>query len=64
MADVAARALDDYDAESQLREVEVQCAQWQRIELVMRASGIGRYRPEEDPDVGEGDLTDPFTRDT
>ncbi len=60
---VAARALDDYDAESHLREVEVQCAEWQRIELVMRVSGAGRYRPEDDPDVGKEDLADPFTQD-
>lgn len=62
--EVAARALDNYDAESHLREVEVQVAEWRRIELVMRVSGAGRYRPEDDPDVGEDDLKDPFTRDT
>lgn len=62
--EVAARALDDYDAESHLRTVEVECAEWPRIELVMRVSGAARYRPEDDPDVGEEDRTDPFTRDT
>lgn len=61
--EVAGRALDDYDAESHLRIVEVQLAEWQRVELVMRVSGAGRYRPEDDPDVSEDDLQDPFTRD-
>ncbi|MFF8391697.1 hypothetical protein [Cellulosimicrobium funkei] len=62
--EVSARALDDYDAESHLRQVEVQAAEWQRIELVMRVSGAGRYRPEDDPDVGENDLKNPFIQDS
>lgn len=61
--EVAARALDDYDAERHLREVEVQLTEWQRIEVTMRVSGSGRYRPENDPELDRDDLKNPFTRD-
>ncbi|WP_190093243.1 hypothetical protein [Streptomyces melanogenes] len=60
--EVAGRALDDYDAESYLPILDVKLGEWQRIELVMRGIGARRYRPEEDPDVGEDDLKDPFAR--
>lgn len=58
--EVAGRALDDYEAEEYLRIVEVQCAEWRRIELVMRVTGADRYRPEDDPDPTEDDLKDPI----
>lgn len=29
----------------------------------MRVSGARRYRPQDDPDLGEDDLQDPTTRD-
>ncbi|MEY9988031.1 hypothetical protein ABIE67_000063 [Streptomyces sp. V4I8] len=35
---------------------------WRRIELVMRVTGANRYRPEDDPDVGEDGLQNPFAR--
>ncbi|WP_414170946.1 hypothetical protein ACMATS_38105 (plasmid) [Streptoverticillium reticulum] len=58
--EVAGRALDDYDAEEHLRTVEVQCAEWQRIELVMRVTGAECYRPQDDPDLTEDDLKNPI----
>lgn len=62
--DVAGSALDDYTAEEYLRIVEAQYAEWRRIELVMRVTGANRYRPEDDPDVGEDGLQNPFARGT
>ncbi|MEU5436405.1 hypothetical protein AB0G73_23925 [Streptomyces sp. NPDC020719] len=58
--EVAARALDDYDAEAHLRILEVQLSEWQRVELVMRVSAADGYRPEDDPEVSEAELHDPF----
>ncbi|MCQ8775032.1 hypothetical protein [Streptomyces telluris] len=60
--EVAGRALDEYDAEEHLRIVEVQCAEWRRIELVMQVAGADRYRPEDDPDLSADDLKNPLAR--
>ncbi|MEV5242577.1 hypothetical protein AB0K89_26245 [Streptomyces cinnamoneus] len=60
--EVAGRALDDYDAEEHLRIVEVQCAEWRRIELVLRVTGADRYRPEDDPDLSADDLRNPIAQ--
>jgi hypothetical protein len=56
---IAGRALDSYRAEACLPSAQAELGEWRRIEVVMRATAMSCYAPDDDPDLSEADLQRP-----